>query len=286
MGGAEYVVRQIPNEYKYKNDWMEQHAEEVETLILGNSHTELGLCPETFGDHCFNLAISGRTPKYDEFMLEKWADRFRNLKLVIMPISYFSFFYKEPLGMNNGPTLYKIYFDYPEHSDYSLYNIETLFFKGVHAKVHSYLNNIVKYDEKGWVEASLDLKDSLYWENNETVKVILNGTTARSDTYVEENYNYVCNMAVFCKSRCIRLVFISTPIWHTYSNRMDKKQLATTYSKMTEIQKKFGIEFYDYRDDQRFVDDDFIDVQHLSSKGARKFSNILLKDHIVKEVNL
>lgn len=32
MGGAEYAVRQIPNEYKYKNNWMDQHAEEVETL--------------------------------------------------------------------------------------------------------------------------------------------------------------------------------------------------------------------------------------------------------------
>lgn len=55
MGMAELYVRSLPNIYKYKNDWMEQHAEEVETLILGSSHTMFGVNPKYLGRSSFNI---------------------------------------------------------------------------------------------------------------------------------------------------------------------------------------------------------------------------------------
>lgn len=35
--GAELALRSQPNIYKYKKAWMDQHAEEVETLIIGRN---------------------------------------------------------------------------------------------------------------------------------------------------------------------------------------------------------------------------------------------------------
>ena len=86
MGGAEFAVRQIPNEYKYKNDWMEQHAEKVETLVLGNSHTAEGLNPSLFGKESFSLAIPGQSYLFCRYLFFKWADRYQHLKVVIMPV--------------------------------------------------------------------------------------------------------------------------------------------------------------------------------------------------------
>ena len=80
MGGVEYAVRQIPNEYKYKNDWMDQHAEEVETLILGSSHAYDGINPDFLGKNAFNLAFPSQTLKYDHHLFFRWADRLRKLK--------------------------------------------------------------------------------------------------------------------------------------------------------------------------------------------------------------
>lgn len=37
FGGAELFSRRIPNIYKYKKAWMDEHAEEVETLIIGRN---------------------------------------------------------------------------------------------------------------------------------------------------------------------------------------------------------------------------------------------------------
>lgn len=35
---AEILARSIPNNYRYKYEWMEAHKDSVETLILGDSH--------------------------------------------------------------------------------------------------------------------------------------------------------------------------------------------------------------------------------------------------------
>ena len=71
VGGAEYAVRQIPNEYKYKNDWMDQHAEEVETLIMGSSHAMFGINPAFIDGVAFNLGLPSQSLKYDLFLLHK-----------------------------------------------------------------------------------------------------------------------------------------------------------------------------------------------------------------------
>ena len=57
MGGAECFVRRQPNIYKYKNDWMEQYAEEVETLIVGNSFAMNGIIPDSAFEKIFYYQI-------------------------------------------------------------------------------------------------------------------------------------------------------------------------------------------------------------------------------------
>ena len=66
----EGYIRSCPNEYSIKREWMDEHATEVKTLILGSSYADWEFNPELIGDSCFNLAIPTRTVKYDCFLLE------------------------------------------------------------------------------------------------------------------------------------------------------------------------------------------------------------------------
>lgn len=113
LGGAEYIVRSITNEYRYKNEWMNQHADEVETLIFGSSHAWFGINPAYFDGVTFNLSFMSQSPKYDCFLLEKWGDNYKNLKTIIVPISYFTFFFDEPFGVPQAAAYYRIYMDCP-----------------------------------------------------------------------------------------------------------------------------------------------------------------------------
>lgn len=54
--GLEIYVDSIPNSYTYKRQYMEQHADEIQTLVLGSSYAYDGIDAE-FLPRAFNLAI-------------------------------------------------------------------------------------------------------------------------------------------------------------------------------------------------------------------------------------
>ena len=57
-----------------------------------------------------------------------------------------------------------------------------------------------------------------------------------------------------------------------------------TEQKLEEIQKKYGIEYYNYLKHSRFVKEDFKDNDHLNPKGAEKFSKIVDMEILKKSI--
>ena len=88
----EYIIRQVPNPYKYKYDWMQKNAGDVEILIFGSSHTFYGIRPEFFEEKAFNLANASQGIRQDLYLLKYWASRYKKLKTVIYPISFSTWF--------------------------------------------------------------------------------------------------------------------------------------------------------------------------------------------------
>lgn len=89
LTAAEMYLRSLPNPSRAKNAWLIAHADSVEVLILGSSHSYYGLTPEVFGPKAYNAAQVSQTLRYDNFILDHYA--FRSLRTVILPISDFSF---------------------------------------------------------------------------------------------------------------------------------------------------------------------------------------------------
>jgi hypothetical protein len=44
----EIAIRKTPNDYQLKKEYLDKNAAEINTLILGSSHTFYGLNPEYF----------------------------------------------------------------------------------------------------------------------------------------------------------------------------------------------------------------------------------------------
>jgi len=278
MGGAEYTIRQIPNEYKYKNDWMNQHAEEVETLIFGSSHAWFGINPEYINGLAFNLAFMSQSLKYDSFLLHKWGDKYKKLKLVIVPISYSTFFFDNPFGVLQAPSYYRNYMDCPYYSGLSVYSFEVLFFKALHGKIITQRDNNWQLlcNEFGWHETPVEPKEK-DWDDSVKVRNLVRIQTG-SLGEVEKNYKYLKEMALFCKKHNIRLVLVSIPMSKAYNDALDDNLLAVAYSQVRRAQKDFNLDYFDYREDPRFNPDDFADANHLNKIGADKFTKILIAD--------
>lgn len=273
MGGAECYVRRIPNIYKYKNDWMEQHAEEVETLILGSSHTLDGINPDFLGKNTFNLAFSGQTLKYDHYLFFRWVYRLKNLKIIIFPISYFTFFSSDLEQIRE--TYYSIYMDYSAPS----IGLEMLYYGPFMAKIVQYKGGrTLECQKNGWARRSLIDKDTANWNKDYIAASLVRAQTAKSWEGIGLNYSYLSEMASYCKEHGIRFVMVTLPHTKGYNQHLDKKQLGKTLSLVSSMKHQYNLEFFDYREDGRFVDDDFIDQSHLSDVGAEKFTKILMGD--------
>lgn len=259
---------------------MLKNADKVNTIILGSSHTYFGVRPELI-DSMYNLANTSQNLKYDYFMLEKYGNACTNLKTVILPISYFTFFSK---GFENGDswyyaTYYKIYMNCQYHSDFSKYNAEVFHPSVYFGKLKRWLlginNNIC--DNLGWgLNYSLEKKKQS-WDNTASTEAAKRHTAENWD-YLSDNLLYLDKIISYCKTRNIKLVFITTPTWRTYYEKLDKMQL----NKMYDIIHGYAdIEYHDYLKDNRFVEDDFYDADHLSDVGAKKFT-LILKEEILE----
>src|SRR5690606_26316264 len=88
----EISLRNIPNDYRYKREYLVLHSHQIETLILGSSHTFYGLNPDYFSSNTFNASHISQSIDLDYEILKKYQNSFQNLKTVILPISYFTFF--------------------------------------------------------------------------------------------------------------------------------------------------------------------------------------------------
>lgn len=88
----EYYLREIPNDYSYKNSYLQENAADIKVLILGNSHAYRGVIPEKLNLKAFNAAYVSQTLDLDFLVFDKFKEQLNSLEFVIINISYPSLF--------------------------------------------------------------------------------------------------------------------------------------------------------------------------------------------------
>ncbi len=268
ISGLELYIRTIPNSYKYKFKWMELNCEEVEVLILGSSHTYFGIKPNLLNRKAFNLALPAQHFEQDYCLLSKWGNRCKNLKTVICPISYFSFFIKN----RDWPTpqLYTIYMDCKIYPSTLKHNFEFFYPKYAISKIFG--KQDLQCDSLGWYSP----KDHNGMKPD--ASVLLKKQNTKNEKEIQMNIRDFELIADFCKSHKFQLVLITTPCMETYYSKLDKTQKNRMYDIIKEMTKKYDVKYLDYMCDNRFCNEDFIDGDHLSTQGAEKITKILKND--------
>ena len=100
----EFFLRAIPNDFNEKSYYFHRNKEKIEVLILGSSHTFVGVDPNALSKPAFSLAYSSQTLDLDELIFDRVKNELPNLKTVIIPVSYFSY----PLVLEDGTSHQKI----------------------------------------------------------------------------------------------------------------------------------------------------------------------------------
>ena len=99
--------------YKEKANGLLEHANEIEILILGNSHATYGVDPSSFSTFAFNIANVGQSIYFDKELTLQNLEKLKNLKYVLISVDYHSLYFSRQRGERNIWSYYGNGIKYP-----------------------------------------------------------------------------------------------------------------------------------------------------------------------------
>ena len=276
----EFLLRNIPNDYEYKKNYFDTHSDDIQILFFGSSHTYYGINPDYFFQKSFNAAHVSQSLDFDFEILNMYNDKWDNLKVIVLTISYFSLYEKlenviDAWRIKN----YTLYYGINANSLSDNSELLSIQFKHNLSRLFNYyINNINEKtcSELGWgVQSRFENAKDLQETGKKAAKI-----HTYNDIYSDKNRNVLMenleilnSFSEFCNQQNIKLIFITMPAYFTYRENLCAEQLNNTFDIINDFVKKHSNCFYiNYLDDVDFVAEDFYDADHLNENGAKKLS--------------
>ena len=273
FAAGEAYVERMPNPSRDKHQWMERHAGEVTTLILGNSHTFYGIRPDSLPECAFSLAQVSQTYRYDDYLLHNYDMPW--LKRVVIPFSYMSlwedFESQEDKWFN--AIRYCLYMDCDIHSRLSRYGWECRAIPSFKEKLKGLMQPPqLSWDSLGWGTNYVGHRFE-QWDNG---RQRVDENTYQDTAVVALNMGYLTRMLTWCREQSVCVVLVEPPVSATYHACKNAFQDSVNKMCINDILRRFPeVRYLDLEQDSRFVADDFYDADHLNVKGAEKLTAII-----------
>jgi hypothetical protein len=285
---VEVKLNQIPNSYNKKRIYLENQLDSINVLILGSSQSLFGINPEFFSFKGFNLSNVSQSLFYDTELTLKYIDKMKNLKCIILSISYFSFWFQT----HDSEPWRDYYYNY-------FWGIKNPELKWYDSKLYSLIMMYTPYTTLHYAKKlyNVDLAEELTmsgWQKSDSISDFsdINDKSGKDRVEYHERIRNVSSFNSIisilsrfieeCNKREIKVVFITMPVlptYYKYTNPLIDRENTETIKKFCFT---YNLNFYDYFRDTRFAIEDFKDNDHLNSSGAEKLSKILNDDFISK----
>lgn len=283
-------MTRIPNDYLLKKNYLDHNASQLECLVLGSSHSYYGLDPQYFTGKTFNAGYVSQTLNFDYMILEKYKEHLANLKVIVLPISYFSFFNKLEMGDESWRVVNYIKYSNLKFSYSWKYQVEifSLHFNLIMYKLYKYYlrgeSNITS-SPLGSALASTSGSGNRLEESGKNAAArhsVGHLNTASNRQMFVDNEQFLRSILHICQQKDIKVILFMPPAHTAYSHHLHADQLTTTINKANEITAEFPNSiFINFLSDPYFDAEDFGDADHMSQEGAKKLS--LLLDEIINE---
>ena len=276
----EVLVRHIPNRHQFQAEYLNVHAKDIETLIIGSSHTLYGINPEFIDGRVFNSSNVSQTIDLDLEILKRYGKDFTKLKHVIIRLSYTTLF--EKLSKSSEKWRMKDYAIYYDIEDgFSVSNNSEL----ISVKLKTNLKRIYKYyiqgentlntSNLGW---GTDANSSIIKDLKKTGLEVAKKHTIIDQSLYNENLKTLETIVEFCKIKNITTFLVTLPGYESYASNLNSQQLAKTINTAQQIaDDNDNCVYLNLLENDLFKSEDFFDGDHLNEKGAEKLSLLINK---------
>lgn len=278
MISLELLLRDIPNDYSFKKNYLNTNSNNIEVLFLGSSHIYYGINPEYISQKSFNAAHISQSLNFDLAILEKYKDRWTNLKYIIIPIDYFSMYTTLEGGIENWRVKnYNIYYDISTYGNY------WSGFEILNGKLPSNISRAKSYLFNGKSDITCNkFGFGTTYNSKDSKDLIETGKTAskRHTTDLEnnkpifsKNIQTINSIIEFANSHNLKIIFITCPAYSTYHENLNPIQLTNSVNIIKKLSaKNTNTFYYNLLKDKTFIADDYYDADHLNEIGAKKLT--------------
>jgi hypothetical protein len=285
---AEFALTALPNKFSKKAALLARTSTDIEVLVLGNSQEVDGIDPSHFHYHGFNMASDGQSLYEDTRIILRFGSSLSRLRLVMFPADYVSL-ESPPEGWGQGArqVFYNRY--YHIRPPLSRLRLELHYFSlvatyGIRPSIDSLLRGQPPEDvsasnttDTGFVRIAGSLSTNAV-ETDRAAAVMVQAHEAQMEQkYIKENVAYLREALTWCKSKNVKVVFITTPVYKSYSDHIDTKRFTLMQESIQNLCTEYSAYYFNFRSDNRFADarSDFRNSNHLNPQGARIFSEIV-----------
>ena len=281
----EILTRNLPSRFKTNQSLIKNNKDSFETLILGSSQMKDAINPEWLDSPTINLSSSSQHHDSDYRIMKALIPNFKNLKTVVLEVSYSHF--ELP---HNGINFWKnpLYFNYYGVDDYE-YNLafsdRFIYLKNpsLYSKL-IYSNYILKdksdslNEHAFYINNYSGLFQKLDFNEDEISKVSLFKINTFEDLNIyNTNTQLFFEILEYLKNKNINIVICTVPMYKSYLYRRNTSILKRRNQFINTVKKEFPfIEMIAKEEDTiNYSVQDYINHNHLNPDGAKKFTNEL-----------
>lgn len=251
--------------------------EMYEMVATGISYTVTGFREDLMLKKAYKFSFASQDLYYDyniiKYIFDNYKEKTQHIKYCLIGLSYYSFQYD--MSLSNMKNRVKLYYDVLKlkhnlKDDTILENKNT--YNEILAKriLKVNKNNSIVIEWGGKVDLSyMDQKDILGRKQAE-----LDCNKNYPDT-VQENRDILIDYIKLLKENNIKPIAVIFPASKYYTNNFSTKIEKEFKDILYNLQREYKFQILDYFRDDNYDDTDFVDVSHLSKKGAIKFTNVL-----------
>lgn len=272
----ELAIRKVPNNYSYKVSFLEQNSENIEILILGNSHIYRGIIADSLSLSSFNAGYISQSLDIDFKIFEKYKNNLINLKYLVFNVSYPSLFTSLSGGIEDWRLKnYEIYYGLNFSESKFRNKFEILSNKSIHNRGYLFDYYIRGYSQLTCTERGSEPLDSSKDLEDTAVKAAQRHTLVNSPYYLSY-IEGLEDIIRFCSYLDIEVIALTPPVTEIYRSKLNRLQLSLMEEALNSLNSKYqNVHVYNLLSDSTFDKGCFLDGDHLNQEGAILLTEIL-----------
>ncbi|MGZ4964416.1 MAG: hypothetical protein ACXWIU_03295 [Limisphaerales bacterium] len=290
-----WATRVPPNDlYSLKHERLEAMANEVDTVIIGASSASMGVAPELLTGSAVNLANEGEDLYYTDALATQVVPRLPKLKRVIIQIHYNCLFY----CISESDTAWRQSYYAQEWNIPPVHLIDWLncqTWSRVAFRTPRFWLLNAKNVFQDWRRTGKFTPGSV-----ETNRIDRRGREVGGETFLRrdlspagvanklalihrrssvenerDNIKHLDHLLSVLREHNIEAVLVTLPVWHTFEEAQKADYWNETLKVVAQRTNNLNVSYYSFLSLPQFSPEDYADANHLSSRGAMRFTEML-----------